>query len=292
MDESLLAILSYTLLALTLLSLWASTRVTLWGGLLIVAATFGLASGRLGWLGLAQICGFGAVVYFYYTHRLASGLRLVVGLCIVGLSLALFTHRLPGFNNWAILSNLQFSSDSVPYSMHLNWDKPVVAVFIVAFGLRLAASKQDWQRVFMTLIPLVGLTTIVMVSASFALGYIRWDPKLPGIVWVWGLKNLFFTCLAEEALFRGFIQKEVSSALARDPFGRIAGLILASVLFGLAHFAGGTTYVVLATVAGMLYGIAYVKTDRIEASILLHFVLNLVHFLGFSYPALRAAVGE
>ena len=45
-------------------------------------------------------------------------------------------------------------------------------------------------------------------------------------------------------------------------------------------------YVALAAVAGAGYGWAYLRTQRIEASILTHFALNAVHFFGFTYPAL------
>jgi len=44
---------------------------------------------------------------------------------------------------------------------------------------------------------------------------------------------------------------------------------------------------VLSTVAGLGYGWVYQRTGRIEASILTHFALNLVHFLLFTYPALQ-----
>ncbi len=49
-------------------------------------------------------------------------------------------------------------------------------------------------------------------------------------------------------------------------------------------YAGVT--VGLATIAGLFYGYAYWKTNRLEASILVHFGLNLIHFVAFSYPAL------
>jgi len=44
--------------------------------------------------------------------------------------------------------------------------------------------------------------------------------------------------------------------------------------------------VVLAAVAGIVYGYAYEKTQRIEASILCHFGVNIIHFIFFTYPAL------
>jgi membrane protease YdiL (CAAX protease family) len=44
--------------------------------------------------------------------------------------------------------------------------------------------------------------------------------------------------------------------------------------------------VLLATIAGLFYGAAYLRTRRIEGAILTHFALNAAHFLAFTYPAL------
>ncbi|MCI5120133.1 MAG: CPBP family intramembrane metalloprotease [Candidatus Electrothrix sp. AUS4] len=56
------------------------------------------------------------------------------------------------------------------------------------------------------------------------------------------------------------------------------------------HYAGGVTYIVLATVAGLGYGWTYLRTEQLEASILTHFLLNCIHFVFFTYPALAIAV--
>jgi uncharacterized protein len=61
-------------------------------------------------------------------------------------------------------------------------------------------------------------------------------------------------------------------------------LLVASALFGLAHFGGGWLYVIAATLAGLGYGWAYLRTKRIEASMFVHFALNATHFLFFTYP--------
>ena len=37
---------------------------------------------------------------------------------------------------------------------------------------------------------------------------------------------------------------------------------------------------------GLGYGWVYLRTERIEASILTHFLLNCIHFVFFTYPAL------
>jgi membrane protease YdiL (CAAX protease family) len=96
--------------------------------------------------------------------------------------------------------------------------------------------------------------------------------------------------VAEEAFFRGFVQKGLENSLERFRYSSFLAFITASVLFGVAHFMGGLRYVFLATLAGLGYGWVYQQTKRIEASILTHFSLNSVHFLFFTYPALKAPI--
>ena len=37
--------------------------------------------------------------------------------------------------------------------------------------------------------------------------------KWTSFFWLWAVTNLFFTCVAEEAFFRGFLQRELSRTL-------------------------------------------------------------------------------
>lgn len=64
----------------------------------------------------------------------------------------------------------------------------------------------------------------------------------------------------------------------------MCSIISIAILFGLAHIEGGFTYVVLATIAGTLYGYAYHKAQRIEPAIICHFGVNTFHFLFLAYP--------
>jgi hypothetical protein len=130
---------------------------------------------------------------------------------------------------------------------------------------------------------------LVLLGLSLASGYVRFDPKFPRESWLWITVNLCFTCVAEEALFRGFIQAQLARLWGNVVRGGWYALLVSAVLFGLAHAAGGPAYVTLATIAGVGYGWAYLRTGRIEASILTHFAVNATHFFGFTYPALQAA---
>jgi membrane protease YdiL (CAAX protease family) len=68
---------------------------------------------------------------------------------------------------------------------------------------------------------------------------------LPHWWWLFALNNLLFTCVAEEALFRGFLQQGIAAHSRRW-----LGVLVASLLFGAAHLAGGPLLVLFAALAG------------------------------------------
>jgi hypothetical protein len=134
--------------------------------------------------------------------------------------------------------------------------------------------------------PVLVATLVVVLGAGTALGYVRpdvkWTPLTP---WFLAL-NLLFTCVTEEAFFRGFILGGLARGMARWRYGTAVAVVVSTVLFGLAHAHGGPALVVLAALAGLGYAAAYLRSGRIEGAILTHFALNAVHFVAFTYPAL------
>ncbi len=125
---------------------------------------------------------------------------------------------------------------------------------------------------------IVIIITLVLVS-----GYVLFEPKLPDILLIWMINNFFFICFSEEVFFRGFIQRTLQNLLPKQ---QMLALVIASLIFGVAHFQGGLTYVILSSTCGFFYGYAYYKTNKILCSMMVHFGLNLSHLLLFTYPVL------
>jgi uncharacterized protein len=128
------------------------------------------------------------------------------------------------------------------------------------------------------------LTVIAVLGTASAIGYVHWDPKWPPQAWTFLTLNLLFTCVAEEAFFRGVIQEQLTRALERRPRLVWFPVAVSTLVFALAHASGGLPLVALAALAGLGYSVVYSITRRIEAAILVHFAVNAIHFVGFSYP--------
>lgn len=281
------SILTYTFLYLAVVLLWVPPfkKMALWIPALLISIVFGLVSQRVDFIGLAFIFILACATFFLNNQKIFS-IRILSAIVVFVLSLGLGLHLLPGFQNLRILNNIYISSNGIPFSLYLNFDKTIVGLFILGFLHQRIMTKAGWSEMFKTMAPRALVIIILVAVLSFSFKYVWFDPKLPSSLLIWAITNLLFVCLAEEGFFRGFIQKYLCLALRNINYGNLIAILIASVLFGLSHFMGGIKYVMLATVAGAGYGWIYLRTQRIEASIITHFSLNLIHFLFFTYPAL------
>ena len=174
--------------------------------------------------------------------------------------------------------------------LFLNFDKAFVGLLLVGWGRLSIHSWKQWRNLLRRTLPIVLVTSVILLGLSLFSGAVRFDPKWFEFSGYWLVFNLLFTCVAEEAFFRGFVQKHLGLILDHRKNGLIEAWVLTSVFFGICHYRGGWVYAILAMIAGFFYGFAYLKTKRIEASILTHFTVNAVHFLAFTYPLLRTSL--
>jgi membrane protease YdiL (CAAX protease family) len=151
-------------------------------------------------------------------------------------------------------------------------------------------SWHELGQVLARVAPVFFIIIAVVMVLTLALGYVKFDPKWTPLFFAWALSNLFFTCLSEEAFFRGFVLRELARMGSDRKLASIVALIVSSLLFGLVHLGGGWKYALAAAFAGAGYGIAYQRSARLEGSMAVHFGLNATHFLLFTYPALAPAV--
>jgi membrane protease YdiL (CAAX protease family) len=279
--------LTYLFLALAILALWIHRLGPIWFFLAGISSLLGLVAGRVFWIGLVAEGVFCSACFAFFRLKLDRKIKTALGVLLGLFSLALGMHQVPGFKNCLILSQMSLSPDSVPIQFYLNLDKPLIGLFLIGWGYPTVRGRAEWRSILKTVSPLILGISLILLGLSSVLGSINLDLKWFNFSWLWLASNLLFTCVAEEAFFRGFLQKHLVLYFSHRKHGPKLAWIVVSVLFGAIHAPAGMAFVFLATLAGLAYGYAYLKTNRLEASILTHFAVNSIHFLAFTYPILR-----
>lgn len=279
---------AFVLLLLALAAAWWPTppggwpwRLPPWAGFYLAAVGTALANGQLQWPALPALAALFLLAPRWRHARDGSAWALWAALA--GLCAALLLHRWPGFRNPVLFDGVRWSADAAAFTQHLNFDKGSVGLaLLVAWRARAPHALPGRAPVAAG----VALATLVLVfTAATVAGVVQPAPKWSAQVALFLLVNLALTCVAEEAVFRTLLQDPLAGQVGSRLRVAVAAVVSA-LLFGLAHAAGGPAMVLLAGLSGLGSAMAYALTRRLEVPILLHFSVNAVHALGFTYPAL------
>lgn len=288
-----LIFIPFALLAIAISAVWLKPirvrdRVVLapWAGIFVASMIGGLMAGVLNPLALIALGLFSGTAFLTTASQPKSNQKFFLAVITAVLALALALHRLPGFHNPVIISDVTLSVGAAAFTQYANFDKGAAGLVILAFLCMRAKSAPEWEKVFKQTAPIAVVTLLAVLGTATLTGYVKLDVKITEVTALFLATNLFCTVIAEETFFRGFLQDRLALSLARFRYGRLIAVICSALLFGLAHIAGGPLYVLLAFLGGLGYAYAYHVTQRVEAPIIVHFAVNTVHFMGFTYPHL------
>lgn len=218
------------------------------------------------------------------------------------LALAGALHLIPGFANPLLVDAQLLTPDAIPYTLYANFDKGWAGYcLLLAIWPTQRRAKVDqiagqphsqhlaslyWRGFW----PVWPLTVLAALGLALCLQLLQFAPKWPDFALQFIFCNLLLTCVAEEGFFRGVLQRPLYQWLSQRGFSdnqaAWCAIVVVSILFGLAHLAGGFAYALVATVASVGYGWAYQRSGRIEVAIVAHAALNVVHLTLFTYPML------
>jgi uncharacterized protein len=287
-----LTILPFVLLMAAVIGLWVHRHA--WMAALAAAIGAGYHTGALQGLAALWVAVAVVLAWFYAWARARPSsagnraLQIAAGLAFFIHALAMALPLLPGFIRVELVAPQMLSAGAEPYGISVGFPKVTVGILILGL-INPVLSRAGLGGVLARALPIWLLTTALVTVFALAMGYTAFAPKLGAPILLlfalWAPINLFFTCMSEEAFFRGFIQHELAHS-SRARAMRVAALVIAAMLFGLLHYKGGATYVIAGVIAGLGYGWAFMGTGRIEAAMAVHFGVNATHFLLFAYPRL------
>jgi uncharacterized protein len=282
------AYVPFILLLAAVLGLWIHRSA--WIGALVAAIVAGYFTGALHGFAALWIAILASLALSYQRARASTSPNKPVWQTLAGLAfflyaLAMSLALLPGFNRVELVAPVVLSAGATPYSIGVGF--PKVTTGIVILGLINPLLVRSWRelgRVLARALPVYAVTAAAGMAVVVLMGYSSFAPKWTTLFLLFAPINLFFTCLAEEAFFRGFVQRELSQVGSNRKLAAGLALVVAAILFGAAHFGGGLHYMIAATIAGLGYGWAFTRDTRIEAAMFVHFAVNATHFLLFVYP--------
>ncbi|MCC8366473.1 CPBP family intramembrane metalloprotease [Xenorhabdus sp. PB61.4] len=270
--------MGWTLLAASLALLDIRQKIAFFIAFLAIAV--GISTHILAYpaiISLLMISVLGVAHVYFNSKRHIIGKSITEAMLVI-VSILLFIHFIPGFHNLKYLDKVQVGPLSAPFSMYFNFDKALVPFLLLCCMPSLFrcnpvvnAPAHGWAFLIAAIPALLGLAT--------TLGGLAVELHLPGWFPAFVVANILFVSLAEEALFRGYIQQKLSQWM--NPY---FALIITSLLFGAAHFAGGGLLMAFATLAGLIYGIAWMWSGRLWVAVGFHFTLNVLHLLFYTYP--------
>ena len=277
-------VISWIFLSLSIVTAFLGIGLKLkykpWVILSVVAIITGVFAGILNPTALFYT-GLFALVTFYYQKQNNSWLALIYFI----LAIPLFLHfKFTGFTNYKYLDQVKITTDAIPFSLYFNFDKTLIGLFVIG-SIGFQVKKENALSYLKSILKYVFLMISLFTVIAMGIGFIKFDVKFPPFSFVWMFLNLFFVCTAEEILFREIAQKNLGSILKMKHSNTLA-IIISSVLFGLLHFKSGSISIIFASIAGLFFAHIYFKTKNVRASIILHFLFNLIHFIFFTYPGL------
>ncbi len=272
---------------MSFLSLWVKKIPWLWGSFALIAYAIAFHIGIATGLSLIPILLL-FLCHFLLKSEIKQWGRLFLFVIATLLSSGLSLHLLPGFNNWNLASQVIIGQASYPISLWFNFDKPFIGLIPLALSIPLIQSRAHLKACARITIPMTLVGVLLLMGIAMHVGIIAWDPKLPSIFPLFAFNQLIFVCIAEEAFFRGFFQKELSRWLGTGTWASVGAVLGTSIFFTLMHirWIPSFPFLCLIFLASILYGMIYEITRAIESSIFCHLSLNLTHFLLFSYPML------
>jgi len=282
---TVLTFLTFSLAVLAIFSLWFTNQRMFPWILFLGAVVLGFISETLTFQGVFYLAVFSCLLIAYYSLSYEKLAKPILGFAIALLGFLLINHYLPGFNKWKILPKMALGPTSKAYSLYYFFDRAAMGFLILAIAMPLINTAIDWLRVIRISIIYGLVAFLVIIGPSIVSHFATIDLKFPENTAAWLVYLFIFGSIPEECFFRGFIQKQTVVFLGSSKNGHWIGILAGTLMYSLQNLRSASWgFFIISMMAGFIFSLLYKKTDRIEAPIIAHFVVNAGQFFFLSYP--------
>jgi hypothetical protein len=116
-------------------------------------------------------------------------------------------------NNHLLISGVTVGASTVPIKQYLNFDKGAAGLLLLIYCTR-CRTGTDFLRMLKPTALVVAIGCVVVFAIALLSGAIGPDLKWPTFAIQFLATNFFFTCIAEEAFFRGLLQARLRKLFA------------------------------------------------------------------------------
>ncbi len=251
-----------------------------------IAIICGCITNVIDLIALVITAGYFLANYLFYQRQVGHIISAILAIIIFVVAWMLSSHWIGGFTSWQIIFGEVLSPDAEKFSLFLNIDKVIAGVGIMVFGFIPLKRSVQIRHMIVAMLPSSILCISLISGAAVVLKVVNFDPKFPDLWITWILISLLVHSFAEETIFRYFLQGGVQNVLSTYKYTPIISVIVSSMAFTFYHAPQPTNFLISVFIASLFFGYVFHKTKRVESSIILHFMVNFVHFFFFTYPSL------
>ncbi len=273
---------SYFFVLLSIYGLWLFKKRVVYG-FAALALVISLIADVVDISGFTMIASYTFLVMAYYKHTLFKPVKFLLFITIFFFSILLMKSLIPGVYNWQIIDNEFLSTGAVQYSLYLNIDKAAIAIVLGLFVLKPIRHISQVVHIFRDIFPLMIFGVTLLIALGLVSTTVDFDFKMPDLWLIWMIVNLGILCVSQELFLRLFLQDTITTYLPNNIAGKGVAILICAMIFAFLFPPHPNVYF-MTFIAALFYGYAYERSKRVEASILLHFIINCIHFFFFTYP--------
>ena len=245
-------ILTYLLLGFAICAAYFQIQF-LWIPFFALALILGLAQKQIQPIGIVSIVVY--ILSAIYLQRSWNDLTFnpLPPMIFFVISTKFYFHKIPGITAFGYDPHFKRDEKSSEFELLFWFDKPLIGLLFFAFIETTAAIDLPLSEQIKSFLIAYIAVLAVLLPIGLLIKYISFNPKWEKKFSIWAVRNLLFTCVSEEILFRAFFIGVLLKIVPIGEYQVVAICLTSALFFALTHFKGGISYIALSFLAGIGY---------------------------------------